>query len=85
MTEGMIMFLGGQALLVLAAVLGSHITTRTQIAELRGMLTQIQLSISGLKNDHKDLSTTVHGISRHVAIIEGMEAARAIDSKKGEL
>lgn len=71
------MFLVGQALVILAGVLGSHISTRTQIAELRGMVTQLQISLEGLKGDHGTLSDKVDGVSRHVATIEGMEMERA--------
>lgn len=77
MTEGMFFFLGAQALIVLAGVLGSHINTRTQIAELRGMLTQIALSLESMKGDHKSLGDKVDGISRHVALIEGMELEKS--------
>jgi hypothetical protein len=76
MTENMVMFLVAQGLVILAGVLGSHISTRTQIAELRGMLTQSLIQVEGLKTDHANLGEKVDGISRHVAHIEGMEEAR---------
>ncbi|MHC4431656.1 MAG: hypothetical protein ACYTBS_07440 [Planctomycetota bacterium] len=73
----MILFLVGQALVILAGVLGSHVSTRTSIAEVRGMLTQLQISVTGLREDHSQLKDKVDGISRHVAIIEGMEMEKS--------
>lgn len=77
MSEGIVLFLVGQALVILAGVLTSHVSTKTAIAELRGMMTQLQLSVQGLREDHGSLKDKVDGISRHVAIIEGMEMEKA--------
>lgn len=76
MTETMVIFLVGQGLAILAGLLASHISTRTQIAEIRGMLMQSLTQVEGLKRDHRNLGDKVDGISRHVAHIEGMEEAR---------
>ena len=76
MSESMMLFLFAQAITILAGILGSHVSTKTQIAELRGMVTQLQITATGLRNDHVGLSEKVDGISRHVAHIEGMEEAR---------
>jgi hypothetical protein len=73
----LVIFLAGQLIVVLLAVLSSHVKLATQMAELRGMVIQLQLTASSLKGDHSDLSNKVDGISRHVAQIEGMEMARS--------
>lgn len=72
----MILFLIGQALVILVGVIGAHVRSTNQIAELRGMVIQLQITATGLTSDHKALQEKVDGISRHVAHIEGMEEAR---------
>lgn len=72
-----LMFTIGQAVLVLGAVVASHMKTKVAIAELSTLLeTQFDAvhgDIATLKADHKSLRDKVDGISRHVALIEGME------------
>lgn len=77
MTESLVLFLVGQALVILAGLLTSHVSTQTKIAELRGMMTQLQLSMQAVHGDHSTLKDKVDGISRHVAIIEGMEMEKS--------
>ena len=70
------LFLAGQALIILVGLFSSHSRLAERIAELRGMVTQLQITASGLRNDHASLSDKVDGIGRHVSHIEGMEEAR---------
>jgi hypothetical protein len=76
MSEGTILFLVGQALAILIGVLGAHVRSSNQIAELRGMVMQLQISVTGLKTDHSNLAEKVDNINQHVSHIEGMEEAR---------
>lgn len=76
MNEGTVLFLIGQALVILVGVIGAHVRSSNQIAELRGMVIQLQISVTGLKSDHSNLAEKVDGVSRHVSHIEGMEEAR---------
>jgi hypothetical protein len=83
-SSGWLMFIIGQAVLVVGAVVASHMRTKVAIAEL-GTLLEVKFSgvdgrfdnvsgeINTLKSDHKSLREKVDGISRHVALIEGME------------
>jgi hypothetical protein len=69
-------FLVAQLVVILMGLFGSHTKLTEKIAELRGMVIQLQLSTQSLKADHGNLQEKVDGISRHVAHIEGMEEAR---------
>ena len=76
MNENIMLFLAGQALVILIGVFSSHSRLSERIAELRGMVTQLQITATNLHNDHASLVDKVDGISRHVSHIEGMEEAR---------
>lgn len=71
-----VIFLVAQLVVILLGLFGSHTKLTEKIAELRGMVIQLQLSTQSLKGEHSGLSEKVDGISRHVAHIEGMEEAR---------
>lgn len=71
-----VIFLAAQLIVILLGLFGSHSKLTEKIAELRGMVIQLQLSTASLKSDHTGLVEKVDGISRHVAHIEGMEEAR---------
>ena len=71
-----LIFLAGQLIVILLGLFGSHSKLTEKIAELRGMVMQLQLSTGSMQNDHKALAEKVDGVSRHVSHIEGMEEAR---------
>jgi hypothetical protein len=75
-SDNIILFMIGQAVIILVGLFSSHSKLNERIAELRGMTMQLQITATGLRNDHVSLSDKVDGISRHVAHIEGMEEAR---------
>lgn len=77
MNDNIILFMIGQAVIILVGLFSSHSRLNERIAELRGMVTQLQITATGLRSDHVSLSDKVDGISRHVSHIEGMEEARA--------
>lgn len=76
MDEGLLYFFIGQAVVILLGLFASHAKLSEKIAEIRGMGIQLQITTSGLREDHIRLAEQVEGISRHVAHIEGMEEAR---------
>ena len=76
MSDNIILFMIGQAVIILVGLFSSHSKLNERIAELRGMTMQLQITATGLRTDHVGLSEKVDGISRHVAHIEGMEEAR---------
>lgn len=77
MSEGLMIFLGAQTLSVIGSVFIAYMKTHVAIAELKTQNNALTVLIDGLKSDHKSLQDKVDGISRHVALIEGMEMEKA--------
>lgn len=77
MSEGMIIFLAAQTVSVIGSVFIAYMRTQVAIAELKQQNIAIQVLVDGLKNDQNNLGKKVDGISRHVALIEGMEMEKA--------
>lgn len=80
MTDAWMMFLIGQAVVIVLSIVGSHLKTKVAIAELSALLEvkfkSMHDDVEQLKVDHRKLRDKVDGISRHVAVIEGMEMGR---------
>ena len=72
-----VLFIAGQFIALLVAIVGSHIKQKLNLSELKTQNSHMSVMINGLQNDHKELGEKVEGISRHVAIIEGIEKERA--------
>lgn len=76
----MILFLTGQAVTILGAIFITHMSMRTQVARLQALMENMESSINYLRNDHNSLKDKVDGISRNVAMLEGMEIARKAEA-----
>lgn len=76
MTENLLLFLIGQAVLIVGAIIATHVSMRTQLARVEATLEQMVTSLDHLRQDHNRLKVKVDGISRNVALLEGMELAR---------
>lgn len=83
MSEGIIIFLAAQTVSVIGSVFVTFMKTKVDIAELKTQNTALQVMVNSLKSDHKNLSEKVDGISRHVALIEGMEMEKARHQNSG--
>lgn len=70
-------FLAAQTISVIGSVFIAYMRTQVAIAELKTQTTALTVLIDSLKQDHKYLGEKVDGISRHVAVIEGMELEKA--------
>jgi len=72
-----ILFIIGETILVVGAIIVAWVKTREQIAAL-------SVHVSELKSDHGDLRTRVDGISRHLGELTGYIRAKknSIGSEK---
>lgn len=77
-----ILFLAAQFITLIGAILTSHIKSKMNFAELKTQTSHLLVAVDSLKTDHGSLSDKVDGVSRHVAIIEGMEKERAAERKR---
>lgn len=63
MNETALFFLA-QSIIVVLAIIAAHVATKVQIAKL-------EVHVSRLREDHKELATKMHGMSRHLAELTG--------------
>ena len=71
MNEQFFMWLIAETILVVGAVVVSHVRTQVRLAKLELQCEHINDNTEGLKDDHDRLAAKVDGISRHVAMLEG--------------
>lgn len=76
LSEPMVLFLIGQSIVIIGSVLLAYLRTQVLVAEVKAQLVALHAVVATLKADHGGLQETVAGISRHVAMIEGMELER---------
>jgi hypothetical protein len=72
MENGFVLYLIGQSVIIIGAILTAYIRTRVSIAELKRDTTHIQATATLLREDHKELSRKVDGISSHVTTLEAL-------------
>lgn len=72
-TEPMLIFMIGQSIIIIGAVGLAYIRTQILIAQLKVEIGAIGIAMQSIKEDQKSVEVKVEGISRHVALIEGME------------
>jgi len=76
-SEAVIIFFAAQTVSVIGSVFIAYMKTQVTIAELKSQSLSIQVMVDSLRLDYKSLNEKVDGISRHVALIEGMEMEKA--------
>ncbi len=66
----LVIFLVAQSVVIVGAIVTVHVRTQVAIAALNVHVEHVQETTAELKEDQKDLTHKVDGISRHVAKIE---------------
>lgn len=71
MSEGLLLFLIAQSLIIIGVIVSAFIKTQTDLAALRVEVATVKEDIGQLKTDHGNFGNKLDGISRHVAYLEG--------------
>lgn len=77
MTMEMVIFLIGQSIVIVGAIIAAYVRTRVSIAKLEVGLDNVQEHTKTLKSDHAELYRKVDGISRNLARLEGRSQGAA--------
>lgn len=80
MDQNWILFLLGQSVIIIGAIVAGHIRVQVAMARISAELDGIRNSTQDLKRDHIHLTGQVGGISRGLARLEGRIGVKEIET-----